>query len=229
MDTLATYFDELQQCRLFTRKEELSLIKRAHAGDVDARNALVSSQLRWVVRLARKLQGRGVPLEDLIQEGAFGVMRAIDKFDPSQGRRLTTYATWWIRQVMFRAVMRRSLIHVPEYLQRNKGVPPSASLEERAADAERAVNLQSLDGGSSHETIPARDTADTLEREELLAELDRRLLELHPKEREVLTRRSRGDTLVQIGATLGVSKERVRQIEAKAIERLAKRLKSCAN
>ena len=101
---LASYLQKIGPGRLLTHQEEVSLARRAHAGDQTARNELVERNLRLVVSMAKKYRGMGLPFEDLIQEGNLGLLRAVEKYDPELGYRFSTYVVWWIRQAIRRAL-----------------------------------------------------------------------------------------------------------------------------
>src|SRR3954449_8565996 len=103
-ELLAGYLARIGRGRLLTHQEEISLSRRARAGDQRARRKLVERNLRLVVSVAKRYRGMGLPFEDLIQEGNLGLLRAVDKFDPERGLRFSTYVTWWIRQAIGRAV-----------------------------------------------------------------------------------------------------------------------------
>jgi len=215
MTMLSIYLDELQRCRLFTWAEERALLARAHAGDLAARNDLVQSQLRWVVRVATRYKGCGVPMEDLIQAGNMGLLRAVDRFDLRQPVRLSTYATWWIRNFLHRAIRTRHLIGIPGYQQEHRRPHRYGDAAYRASKP-AVLDEQVAEGLASGDADPAEEAS----QRELLAQLPSRLARLDPRHAEVLRRRSRGDKLHEIAATLGVSKERVRQIEAFALGQL---------
>jgi len=116
-ELLPSYFSYIDQGRLLTHQEEIDLSKRAKAGDERARKKLIEKNLKLVVSVAKKYRGMGLPFEDLIQEGNIGLMKAVEKFDPDKGWRFSTYATWWIRQAVGRAVSDKGrTIRVPVHM-----------------------------------------------------------------------------------------------------------------
>ncbi|HZY19384.1 MAG TPA: RNA polymerase sigma factor RpoS [Ramlibacter sp.] len=118
-DTLTLYLREIRRTELFTPQEEFETATRARAGDFEARQSMIEHNLRLVVSIAKGYLGRGVPLSDLIEEGNLGLMHAIDKFEPERGFRFSTYATWWIRQSVERAVMNQGrVIRLPVHVVR---------------------------------------------------------------------------------------------------------------
>jgi RNA polymerase primary sigma factor len=260
------YLDEIRQIPLLTREREVELAKRVAAGDEAAKKQMVEANLRLVVMLARRYQGRGLPLADLIAEGNFGLIRAVEKFRWDRGTRFSTYATWWIRQAVQRALANQArLIRLPvhveaqlgkvrraqERLTQERGRPPE--MAEVAAELGLTVgDVQALEEASrmplSLETPVGREgesfqlkdvvrdpqepgagaVASLLRRQENLPGL---LDDLPPKEREILFDRFGlgGDapmTLEAIGQRLGVTRERVRQIEASALQKLRRRLEA---
>src|SRR3569832_630726 len=118
-DTLTLYLRDVRRTELFTPEEEFDTATRARAGDFVVRQSMIEHNLRLVVSIAKGYLGRGVPLSDLIEEGNLGLMHAIDKFEPERGFRLSTYATWWIRQSVERAVMNQGrVIRLPVHVVR---------------------------------------------------------------------------------------------------------------
>jgi RNA polymerase primary sigma factor len=115
---LAVYFREIGQIPLLTREQEVELAQRARAGDATAKQRLVEANLRLVVQIARRYRNRGLPLPDLIEEGNLGLLRAVDKFEPERGTRFSTYATWWIRQAVARALANQArTIRLPVHVE----------------------------------------------------------------------------------------------------------------
>src|ERR671917_618164 len=133
-DTLKQYLKKIRGGRAFEAEEERELSHRAHQGDKEARRRLIESNLRLVISVAKKYRGRGVAFEDLIQEGNAGLIRAVEKFDPTLGNRFSTYATWWIRQAVTRAVADHARTvrlpsHVVDSLYRLRRAENELSLE----------------------------------------------------------------------------------------------------
>ena len=242
---------------LLTAKEERILARRIEQGDEEARHQLIEANYGLVFSMAQRYRQGGVPLEDLIQEGMIGLIRGVDKFDPREGCRFSTYATNWIRAQMFEAIRKfRSLAHVPERVHRAAGKlrrtadaleqkskhPPT--LEELARHTggtpEKVAELMQIpDAWVSLETPVSEDTLmkDLVEDEEtasveeqalnrVLAErIQARLGELSERERTVIQLRyglgdGREQTLAEIGRHFQVSRQHIRTIEQKALQKL---------
>jgi RNA polymerase primary sigma factor len=259
-DDVRQYLQEIRQYPRLTPEQEKELAKRRADGDEDAIKAMVNSNLRLVVSVAREYVGRGAPLLDMIQEGSIGLLAAARKFDHTLDYRFSTYATKWIRQGVSRCVMEHAgLIRVPRHtaerikkllrakreLQKLEGCEPS--LEQIAQysgiPADKAEELLRLMPEVCSLDAPAGEDDGTLQLllenmhspqpyEELVRQEMKRLLEsllglLPERQQQVLRLRfgmedGQCHTLEQIGAYLGVSKERARQIEHQAVEKLQK-------
>lgn len=256
---LAGYLQEVSRIPLLTPEEEQALARRIQAGDKDAERRMVEANLRLVFRIARRYRNRGLPLPDLIEEGNLGLLRAVRKFRPDKGTRFSTYATWWIRQAVVRALanqarMIRLPVHVElllgRYLKEKKrltqelGRPPSieevaAALEispDQLAELEeirqQPLSLERPVGEEGKGTLrdlvadpsgPAPGGLGTLLRER--ADLAGILDDLPERERTVIRLRfglggEGALTLETIGKRLGLSRERVRQIEVAGLKKL---------
>jgi RNA polymerase primary sigma factor len=259
-DALQLFLNEAGRYSLLTAAEEVELAKRIERGDKHAKELMINSNLRLVVSIAKKYQGHGLSLLDLIQEGIIGLIRAAEKFDWRRGFKFSTYATWWIRQAVQRGVANKSrTIRIPVHIaEREQKIARAerellVKLERAPTDAEvaRAAKLSpkhvrevrqaaravtSLDkpvgeeGDASLGDLVGVESATVEEEVHLGLEqeaLHRALAELPERERHVLKLRYglEGDTdptsLEQIGRQLGLTRERVRQIERRALERLA--------
>src|SRR5918992_4956593 len=260
-EPLARYLAQTGQERLLTHEEEIDLGRRVRAGDKKARDKLIEKNLRLVVSVAKKYRGMGLPFEDLIQEGNIGLMKAIDKYDPERGFRFSTYATWWIRQAVQRAVADKGgTIRVPVHMGDKIRKMARAynelalGLERDPTDEEVAEELGwtveqvrdvksampdatslhqplSSDEGSSElgdliEDERASDTPGEVMREMETAGLEQAIERLPERYRYVLVRRYGLDdrdasTLAQLSDELGISRERVRQLQREAERMLA--------
>ena len=250
------YFAKIDKGGLLTHEEEIDLSKRAKAGDRKARQRLIEKNLRLVVSVAKKYRGYGLPFEDLIQEGNVGLMKAIEKYDPDRGYRFSTYATWWIRQAVQRAVADKGRtirlpVHIGEKVRKMARAynELSAELEREPTDEEVAERLGwtpeqvrnvkdampdamslnqplSSEEGASEigdfvEDEGASDTAGAVLREMETSGLAEAIESLPERQRHVLVRRYGLDdekpaTLAELSEELGVSRERVRQLQREA-------------
>jgi RNA polymerase nonessential primary-like sigma factor len=256
-DATRLYLSEIGVSPLLSAEEEVQLGRRARAGDTAARRRMIESNLRLVVKIARRYVNRGLPLLDLIEEGNLGLIHAVKKFDPDRGFRFSTYATWWIRQTIERAIMNQSgavrlPIHVikdinaclraARRLRQVQDRPPAAGeiaalVGRDPADVERLLALHervTLSGGSGEEAddpvdnLRAQGDAEPASRAQtalVQAIVDRWVRALGDKQRAVVERRfglhgHRRATLEQVGAEIGVTRERVRQIQLDALANL---------
>jgi RNA polymerase primary sigma factor len=261
-DALQLFLNEAGRYKLLTASEEVELAKRIERGDKAAKDLMINSNLRLVVSIAKKYQGHGISLLDLIQEGIIGLIRAVEKFDWRRGYKFSTYATWWIRQAVQRGVANKSrTIRIPVHIvEREQKIARAereltARFERPPTDAEIARHAKlspkhvaevraaaravtSLDkpvgdeGDSTYGDLFAREDTEPIEEVHMsLAEnAVRRAVETLPdREREVVKLRygMNGDpdpkSLEEIGRILGLTRERVRQIESQALQRLAER------
>jgi len=258
-DPVRMYLKEIGQVRLLSAEEEVELAKRVAEGDQAAKNKLTEANLRLVVSIAKKYSGRGLHILDLIQEGNTGLIRAVDKFDWTKGNKFSTYATWWIRQAITRAIADQArTIRVPVHMVEviNKATRCNRKLvqelgreptvEEIAAElnlpVEKIIEANRTAADTLSLDTPVGDEEDTsigsfVEDERtpgpadatsnaLLAEALKEILDtLTEREADVLRMRfgmydGRTHTLEEVGQIFGVTRERIRQIENKAIRKL---------
>ena len=258
-DPVRMYLKEIGQVKLLSAEEEVELAKRISEGDQEAKNKLTEANLRLVVSIAKKYSGRGLHILDLIQEGNTGLIRAVDKFDWTKGNKFSTYATWWIRQAITRAIADQArTIRVPVHMVEviNKATRCNRKLvqelgreptvEEIAAElglpVEKIIEANRTAADTLSLDTPVGDEEDTsigsfVEDERtpgpadatsnaMLAEALKEILDtLTEREADVLRMRfgmydGRTHTLEEVGQIFGVTRERIRQIENKAIRKL---------
>ncbi|EDN66830.1 RNA polymerase subunit sigma-38 [Beggiatoa sp. PS] len=259
LDATRLYLNEIGKSKLLTAEEEIKYARRAQQGNEAARNRMIEGNLRLVVKIARNYMNRGLALLDLIEEGNLGLMRAVNKFDPEKGFRFSTYATWWIRQTIERAIMNQNrtirlpihvlkeinqclrtnhvlsqtLDHEPTSEEIAKTLKKSKQEVEKLLEVnERAISMDSpwmnYSEKSLIDNIPDELNPDPrliLEDADIIKCLHLWLSQLTDKQRLVVERRfgiGNGDeaTLEEIGAELELTRERVRQIQITATERL---------
>jgi RNA polymerase primary sigma factor len=254
-DPVRMYLKEIGQIKLLSAEEEVELAKRVSEGDQEAKNKLTEANLRLVVSIAKKYSGRGLHILDLIQEGNTGLIRAVDKFDWTKGNKFSTYATWWIRQAITRAIADQARtirvpVHMVEVINKatrcNRKLVQEPTVEEIAAElnlpVEKIIEANRTAADTLSLDTPVGDEEDTsigsfVEDERtpgpadatsnaLLAEALKEILDtLTEREADVLRMRfgmydGRTHTLEEVGQIFGVTRERIRQIENKAIRKL---------
>lgn len=258
-DATRLYLNEIGESRLLTAEEEVHFSRLAQRGDNAARQRMIVSNLRLVVKISRRYLNRGLPLLDLIEEGNLGLIRAVEKFDPERGFRFSTYATWWIRQTIERAIMNQTRtirlpIHVVKeiniylraarHLSQTLDHEPSPEeiaemLDKPIDDVKRMLGLNeriaSVDSPLGHDAenslldaIPDENNTDPvllLQDDDVRGNIEQWLGQLTEKQREVVERRfglngHDVSTLEEVGNTIGVTRERVRQIQIEALRKL---------
>ena len=258
-DPVQIYLNEIGSTPLLTAAEEVFVARASLAGDEAARHRMINSNLRLVVMIAKRYNNRGLPLLDLIEEGNLGLMRAVEKFDPERGFRFSTYATWWIRQSIERALMNQSrTIRLPIHIQKDINTvvrctrelrsslrrEPSTSeiadvLDRDPGEVSKLLKLSekitSVDNQLSDDT--ERSLVDTVsshlednplslvDDEKVEGCLEEWLDDLPDRQREILARRFGlmgydASTLEAVGEEVGLTRERVRQIQIDALARL---------
>ncbi len=259
MDATRLYLGEIGFTSLLTADEEKYYSRLALSGDESGRKKMIECNLRLVVKIARRYLNRGLALLDLIEEGNLGLIRAVEKFDPERGFRFSTYATWWIRQTIERAIMNQTRtirlpIHVVKeiniylraarHLAQTLDHEPSAEeiaekLDKPIQDVKRMLGLNeriaSVDSPMGHDAdnslldaIPDENNVDPvvlLQDDDVKGNIEQWLAQLSDKQREVVERRFglHGydvSTLEEVGNTIGVTRERVRQIQLEALKKL---------
>jgi RNA polymerase primary sigma factor len=259
-DSIQMYLREIGKVPLLSTEEEMSLARRKDLGDQEASQRLMVANLRLVVSIAKKFVGKNLSLADLIQEGNIGLMRAVEKFDPKKGYKFSTYATWWIRQAVTRALADQSRtiripVHMVETINRYQQVArqliqdlgreplPEEIASEMGEDVEKIRNLIQIsqDTVSLDTSVGDEDEDSVLEdfiedfknvspdraaALQLLREYVKEAIkDLLPREQKILEMRfglvdGVSHTLEEVGEEFGVTRERIRQIEAKALEKI---------
>lgn len=259
LDATQLYLGEIGFSPLLSAEEEVYFARRALKGDEASRKRMIVSNLRLVVKIARRYNNRGLALLDLIEEGNLGLIRAVEKFDPERGFRFSTYATWWIRQTIERAIMNQTrTIRLPIHVVKELNVCLRAARElaqkldheptaEEIAEAldkpvedvtkmlrlnERISSVDTPIGGDNDKALldiiadeKSFGPEDALQDKDIKASIIDWLGELNPKQREVLARRFglmgyEPSTLEDVGVEIGLTRERVRQIQVEALRRL---------
>lgn len=259
VDPTQIYLKEIGVSPLLNAEEEIHYARLAQKGDLKARNHMIQCNLRLVVKIARRYLNRGLTLLDLIEEGNLGLIRAVEKFDPERGFRFSTYATWWIRQNIERALMNQTRtirlpIHVIKelntYLRKSRELAQTIENEPTHEDIAKALNISSDDvnklmrlnektlsldtpmGDESEKPLLealsdhlSEEPAEELENNNLVARLNNCLQNLNDKQRSILAQRfglygHEEATLEEVGQKVGLTRERVRQIQVEALKQL---------
>lgn len=258
-DSVRMYLKEIGRISLITKEDEVELAKRIEQGDELARRQLAEANLRLVVSIAKRYTGRGLTLMDLVQEGNLGLMKAVEKFDYKKGFKFSTYATWWIRQAITRAIAdqartiripvhmvetinklirtQRQLVQdlgrepLPEEIAAEMGISPE-KVEHIIKISQETVSLEAPVGeeedsrlGDFIEDKESISPEDAATHELLKRHISEVLYLLSPREQKILKMRfglekGRTHTLEEVGREFGVTRERIRQIEAKALQKL---------
>ena len=260
-DSLKAYLQEIGAVDRLTPEEEIEIGRRAAQGDPEAKEIMINANLRLVVAMARKFLNRGLSYQDLIQEGNIGLMRAVEKFDPDKGFRFSTYATWWIRQSLTRAIADQSRdiripVHTTEQIYKIKKIQrelfqefnreptpeeiakkipgmDAAKVTDLLSVSQDTISLESPTGDEEDSTLgdfikddSIKGPEDVFKSEALKDQIDKVLKELPEREEAIVRMRFGLDgtgtvkTLDEVGKIYGITKERVRQIENKAMRRL---------
>ncbi len=263
-DSVKIYLKEIGKVPLLTAQQEIELAQRIIDGDEDAKQDLITANLRLVISIAKRYAGRGMPFLDLIQEGNMGLIKAVEKFDYTKGFKFSTYATWWIRQAITRAIADQArTIRIPVHMvetinkitraqrqlvqelgrdptaeeisDRLEGALSAARIREIQRINQEPVSLETPIGeeddshlGDFLEDKEVESPSDYTTKSLLKDELNEVMLELTDRERRVLELRyglidNHPRTLEEVGKVFGVTRERIRQIEAKAIKKLRTR------
>ena len=265
-DSVRLYLREIGKIPLLNAEEEIALARRVAEGDKDAKDQMAEANMRLVVSIAKKYVGRGLDLLDLVQEGNTGLLRAVEKFDPDRGFKFSTYATWWIRQAITRAIADQSRtiripVHMVETINKmlrterrmTQDLGREPTNEEIAEEMEMEIgkidhikkirqDISSLDAPVRDDEEDSKlgdfiededsDTPEEAATSQLLKEHVNEMLDiLSPREQKILKMRfgledGRSHTLEEVGQEFGVTRERIRQIEAKALAKLRRHRES---
>jgi len=259
------YLEQIAEVPLLTREEEIELAAKIRKGDAKARHQMITANLRLVVKIAQDYANFGLGLLDLISEGNIGLMKAVERFDPSKGGKLSTYAAWWIKQGIKRALanqsktirlpvhmvdrvsqIRKAEEHLSEALGRDPTEEeiaaeikiPAARINHLKSVAARPTSLETPVGDSDSSTFgdlvrdeKATDPYESLQSKSLVSDVNLILERLEPREADIIRLRFGLDgidplTLEQVGAKIGVTRERVRQLQELAIRKLRKEMSS---
>jgi len=265
LDAIQLYLKEIEFSPLLTPEEEIKYGRLAREGDEYGRKKMIVCNLRLVVKISRRYMNRGLPLPDLIEEGNLGLIHAVEKFDPERGFRFSTYATWWIRQNIERALMNQSRtirlpIHInkeinqyyrkSQELMQKTGVEPTVAEVAEALDkpaeklqkllhyGERVSSLDINIGKEGNNPLvdfvseeSDRDPSESINDEVVQNSVEDWIHQLESKQQEVIVRRfglhgHDNSTLAQVGEELGLTRERVRQIQMEALRRLRRILEN---
>ena len=264
MDPIKAYLKDVRRVPLLTAKTELDVARRVKKGDKEARDLMIQSNLRLVISIAKRYNNLGIPLSDLIEEGNIGLMRAVDKFEPSKGFRFSTYAAWWIKQSISRSIIDQGkMIRIPVYMNEEiskckkatedlthklKRKPTSGEIAKRlqvSVDKVRDLSkwitkMSSLDApigeeGEGQVKDVIEDETMSAPDEELESFFNKERTEdllgmMTERERKILNMRfglidGNTHTLAAIAKKMGVSRERIRQVEAATLKKLRKLIK----
>ena len=259
MDSIKAYLKDVRPISLLSAEEEVTLARRVQKGEQEARDSMIRANLRLVISIAKRYVNLGIPLSDLIEEGNIGLMRSVDKFDPEKGYRFSTYAAWWIKQGISRAIIDQGkMIRVPVYMNeeivRYKKASESLTHSlgrkpqfgevakklkipvDKVRELDQAITkMSSLDApigedgdGQVHDIIEDENLAAPDEQVEIFLNKERArniMDELPERERQIIAMRygiPDGDpkTLADIADAMGISRERVRQLEASIVLKL---------
>ncbi|KAA0258523.1 sigma-70 family RNA polymerase sigma factor [Deferribacter autotrophicus] len=266
LESISLYLKEIVQFPALTKDDEIEIAKKIEAGDKTAKDFMIKCNLKLVVSIAKKYNNRGLPLIDLIEEGNIGLIKAVEKFDYRKGFKFSTYATWWIRQAIERAIVNQSkMVRIPVHMNENinkvkkateklrKKLKREPTLLELSTECKMSLlaiqktldamfqdtsidnTLSEDDTSTLHDIIPMdEEKSDPFKK--VLIEKNRELILnwiecLTPIEKELITRRfglhgGDAETLETIGKRLGITRERVRQIEKRILSKLRNHLKT---